>query len=359
MSVTLSDVAKLAGVSPATVSRVVNNDALHPVNKKTAKLVLDAIVALGYSPNEYARNLRRKGPVAKENRALGILLASPIDSYNDPFFYDILLGIQTQVADMGYSLSFTYSLGDTPPDTIQNSLGLNNVSGMILMGRMTAETLHLVEKNVKHVVYAGLNHLDHRFDEVICDGFMCAKTAVHHLAATGHRQIGFIGNAIRGRSSSLVNEYRYDGYLNALEELNLPLRKELVVDTPLNMEMAFQATDAMLCRGVIPDSFFCANDYCAIGALKALRTHRLRVPQDVAVISIDDIEMAAYSQPMLTTVHVPRQEIGKYAAKLLADQITTKRKYAIRVSLPYHLVIRESCGAKPDGAKTQLYRRYP
>ena len=356
--VTLLDVARQAGVSPSTVSRVLNNNNLHPVNQKTAKRVLDAIVELGYSPNEHARNLRRRGTAPRSNITLGVLLTSSIDSYNDPFFYDILLGIQNQAADMGYSLSFTYSLRDTSSAAIPSNPLLESVSGLILMGRMSAETLHFVETRVRHVIYAGINHLDRRFDEVVCDGFHCAKAAVQHLAAIGRRRIGFIGNAIRGRTSNLVNEYRYDGYLSALSELGLPVQPELVVDAPLNMELAFQATDAMLRRGSAkPDALFCANDYCAIGALKALRTHRLRVPQDVAVLGIDDIEMAAYSQPALSTVHVPRQEIGKYAVKLLADQLTTKRSYPIRVSLPFRLIIRESCPGLPAQQDSAYGRR--
>ena len=192
---------------------------------------------------------------------------------------------------------------------------------MILLGRMTADTLHFIAKNHKHVVYAGLNPVNHQFDEVVCDGFRCAKTAVRHLAALGHRQIGFVGTASPSGSSMLLNEYRYDGYLKAMEELNLPVSREFVVDTPLNIEMAFQAVDRQLSHGNIPDALFCANDYCAIGTLKALRLHKLRVPQDVAIVSIDDIDMAAYSRPMLS-----------------------RRKYPIRISMPFQLIVRESCG---------------
>ena len=197
-------------MSLTTASRVINNDSIHRVNPKTAKKVLDAAVELRYTPNEFARNLRQKRRDTKDALHIGVLLTSAIDSYNDNFFYDILLGIHAQVADSGHSLSFTYSFSDTSPAAIQNAIAANAVSGMILLGRMTADTLHFIAKNHKHVVYAGLNPVNHQFDEVVCDGFRCAKTAVRHLAALGHRQIGFVGTASPSGSSMLLNEYRYD-----------------------------------------------------------------------------------------------------------------------------------------------------
>lgn len=344
MPVTLNDVARRAGVSLTTASRVINNDSIHRVSPKTAKKVLDAAVELRYTPNEFARNLRQKRRDTKDTLHIGVLLTSAIDSYNDNFFYDILLGIQTQTADSGHSLSFTYSFSDTSPTAIQNAIAANAVSGMILLGRMTADTLHFIAKNNKHVVYAGLNPVNHQFDEVVCDGFLCARTAVKHLAALGHRRIGYVGTASPGGSSMLLNEYRYDGYIKTMEELDLPVSRDFIVDTPLNIEMAFQAVDKRLAHGNIPDALFCANDYCAIGALKALRLHKLKVPQDVAIVSIDDIDMAAYSRPMLSTIQTPRQEIGKYSVKLLTDQIHSRRKYPIRISMPFQLIVRESCG---------------
>lgn len=354
MAVTLSDVAKHAGVSPATVSRVINNDELHPVSQKTAKAVLRSIVELGYSPNEYARNLSKRGPSFKGKLSLGILLASSMDSYNDPFFYDILMGIQAQATEMGYSLGFTYSFSENPFSFVRDNIQMNHTDGMIMMGRTNAETLQFIKKNVKNVVYAGLNPVGHDFDEVVCDSPACVKLAVTHLAKLGRKTIGFIGNAVSSNSATLVNEYRYDGYIEALHELGLPFDKDYVIDTPLKIDPAYQATFDRLAKGKIPDAFFCANDYCAIGALKALHNHKLKVPQRVAIVSIDDIDMASYSRPMLTTIHIPRTEIGKFAVKVLIDKIETRRKYPIRLSLPFELIVRESCGAVLIGDKPIL-----
>ncbi|SFP37531.1 transcriptional regulator, LacI family [Oscillibacter sp. PC13] len=352
MASTLKDVARLAGVSLTTASRVINNDHIHRVNPKTAKKVIEAAAELEYAPNEFARNLRKKQSSHDPVFTIGVLLTSANDSYDDSFFYDLLLGIQTEVANSGHILGFTHSFSDTSQTAVQQALLNNPVSGMILLGRMSADTLHFLRKNVKHLVYAGLNSLNQQFDEVVCDSFLCAKTAVRHLAANGRKQISFVGTAASSGSSMLLNEYRYDGYLDAMRELGLPVCKNLILDTPLSTEMAFQAMDRALEEGLQMDGCFCANDNCAIGVLKALHMHKKKVPQDVAVISIDDIDMAAYSRPMLSTIHIPRQEIGEYSVRLLADQIQNNRKYPIRMSLPFYVVVRESCGEKVSKKKT-------
>lgn len=343
MAATIKDVAQLAGVSLSTVSRVLSNNPTHRVKPETAKKVLDAVVELNFFPNEHARELRRKKSNTKCYN-IGVLLASASDSYNDSFFYDILLGIQAEAASLGHTISFSSALRSSSPTIIGESLKQFGGNGIILLGRMNADILHLVRKNTKHIVYAGLNPLNQSIDEVFCDGHACAKTAVYHLASCGYKKIGFIGTATFSGSSALINEYRYDGYIDSLKDLGLPFNKSYVIDTPLNIEMAYEALSSKLQSSDLPDAYFCANDYCAIGALKALREHRVKVPQDVAIIGIDDIDTSAFTKPSLTTIQIPRHEIGKFSVRILCDQIESRRKYPLKVELPYKLMIRESCG---------------
>lgn len=343
MGVTIRDVAKAAGVSIATASRVINNDLSHRVTPETANKVLDAIVSLNYTSNENARNLRCLKPREVPPLNIGVLLTSAIDSYNDNFFYDILMGIQSEAALSGLAISFTYSLSTTAQKSLEDYLRSSKIDGIILLGRMNADILYLVQRNIKHIVYAGLNPVNQSFDEVFCDGLRCAKTAVRHLASCGYKRIGFVGTAANSGSSALINEYRYDGYLTSMEELGLPISRDYIVDTPLSIEMAYKNIDMRLNKGMVAEAYFCANDLCAIGVLKALRDHKLKVPHDVAVIGIDDIDTAAYVRPALTTIQIPRHEIGSYSVKVLCDQISSKRKYPIRVELPYKLIVRASC----------------
>lgn len=345
MSSTIKDVAKLAGVSIATASRVINNDQYHRVTPDTANKVLDAIVALNYSPNENARKLRFQKPREVPSFSIGVLLTSVGDSYNDNFFYDILMGIQNEAALSGHSISFTFSLSTTSLKSIEDYLKSNNIDGIILLGRMNADILYLVRKYIKHIIYAGLNPVNQSFDEVFCNGLLCAETAVRHLASCGYKKIGFVGTATNSGSSMLINEYRYDGYLNIMKELSLPICRDYIIDTPLSIEMAYNNMNLRLKKGTFAEAYFCANDICAIGVLKALREHKIKVPQDIAIIGIDDIETSAYVRPSLTTIQIPRHEIGSYSVRVLCDQISSKRKFPIRVELPYKLIIRSSCGS--------------
>lgn len=343
MAVTIRDIAELAGVSIATVSRVINNDQIHRVTPGTAKKVLDAIVALNYSPNENARNLRNMRPSERTSLNIGVLLTSVTDSYDDNFFHDILMGIQSEAATSGHTIRFTHSLNASAPKLIEEYLKTFSVDGVILLGRMNEDLLYLVRKNTRHLIYAGLNPVNQNFDEVFCNGLQCAKTAVRYLASCGYKRIGYIGTAVASGSSMLINEYRYDGYISAMNELGFPLIRDYIIDTPLSAELAYTNVNLRLAKGGLPQAYFCANDICAVGVLKALKERKIKVPQDVAIISIDDIDAAALANPALTTIHIPRHEIGIYSVRILSDQIETRRKYPIRVELPYHLIVRRSC----------------
>lgn len=344
MSITIKDVANYAGVSPTTVSRVMNAGTLHPVNKKTAEKVLKAIIALGYVPNENARKLSLKEQPAlqKSNMNIGILLASAIDSYSDPFFHNMLIGIQSQASLFGYSIAYKYSVGEAQLSVIKNDILRHQAIGVIVLGRLSTDIFGFLSKNVKHIIYAGINHLNQQFDEVVCDAYSCAEAAVNHLIKIGYKKIGFVGNVINENSSVVLNEHRYKGYVHTLEKNNLPIYPEFIINTSIKIEPSYLAVDKLLSQSKIPEALFCANDFCAVGALKAINKHKLKVPADIALISIGDNGVSA--NPMISTIHIPCQDIGKYAINLLNDQVTTNRKYPLRLTLPYKLVIRDSCG---------------
>lgn len=344
MAVRLKDLAEKAGVSVSTVSRVINKDNSRPVSKKTQSMIWKIATELGYIPNQSARNLV-KGEINEiKTKTIGCILASSIDTYNDPFFGEMLMGVQTEATNMGYTMGYTYSLREMSWESFINNIVTFNVDGVIVMGRFNTEVLKLLQKNFKNIVYAGLNHVNRAFDEVICDGFECAERAVEHLISLEYKSIGYIGTVTGINGVDILNEHRYSGYEEAMAKHGLKIDKRFVRHCELSMEKAYITANEMLKGGNIPRAIFCANDYVAIGAIKAIRENNLKVPNDIATISIDDIEMASYSRPLLTTIRVPKQEIGKYAVKILVDKIENKSKMPVRISLPYELVIRESCG---------------
>lgn len=346
MRVRLKDVAQRAGVSVATVSRVIHSETASSNPSKTAQRVQQAIADLGYQSDKNINLEHKNADFGAASRRLGCMLTSLEDSYIDPFFSDLLAGVQIQATKMGYSLGFTYSANQSPDGLLYSDVAAaGDVDGIIIMGRFQVDLLQQIRKQFPHLIYAGLNHLDQQIDEVICDARSCTQMAVEHLIQLGHKRIAYLGTVTDG-NLNVTNEHRYEAYRSTLISHNIQLEKKFEWNCVLRSPSAYEKVLHMLREGNIPDAIFCANDYCAIGALKAIYDSKLQVPQDISVIGIDDIEMATYSSPMLTTVHVPRQELGMYAVKVLIDKIENGGTIPIRINLPAQLIIRESCQAR-------------
>ena len=164
-------------------------------------------------------------------------------------------------------------------------------------------------------------------------------SAVNHLYKLGHRQIGYVGEKNK--------EARYQGYYDAMTALNLPLKREHIIVTPLSSEGGYKALKEYLKKQntVTVTALFCANDLTAIGAMKAIKEMGYKIPEDISIISIDDIDTAQYVSPMLTTIHVPLEELGKTAAKILIDRIENGKSLPLKIELPFYLANRESCKA--------------
>lgn len=148
------------------------------------------------------------------------------------------------------------------------------------------------------------------------------------------------------------DEERYTGYVSTLLKHNIPVRNEYISDVILSSEGGYSGTKALLDRTKNMTAVFCPNDLTAIGVMRALQEAGLKIPRDISVISIDDIDMAQYLSPMLTTIHVPIDEMGKITAKFLIDRIQGGHHLPMKISLPFYLAVRESC-APPRGSKSR------
>jgi DNA-binding LacI/PurR family transcriptional regulator len=347
MPVTLKDIAKRANVSISTVSRVINNDTAKPASKHTADKIWKIVKEMGYVPNQSARKLI-KGEDDKKtitnSKAIGCIFTSTKDTYNDPFYSQIAVGIQEEISKRGYILAFTYSSYETSFSALYNNLSTNPVSGIIVLGRFDNRTLDFLKNNFNNIVYAGVNYVNGGFDEVICDGYKGTISAIEHLIKLGYKTIGFAGEVISVNDNDVINEHRHEAYKDVLRKNNMPYKEQYVVNTSLatkesyaNMKKYLENNDD------IPEVFFCANDVTAIGAMKAIREKGLLIPNDIGVIGLDDIEMASFVTPSLTTIRIPKEELGKTAAKILIDKIESEREFPIRVDIPYELKERESC----------------
>lgn len=330
---TLKDVAKLAGVSPSTVSRVVNGGAIGAASEETVQKIWDAVRKTGYSVNESARNLRRKDKDAKkETLAIDCVFARDVDSFIDPFFMVLLRIIEEEAFKRGYNLRYQYPLGDMKSHL--NSETRKKAAAMIL-GRIEKERLDILKNNYRCLVYVGLQDKSLDVDSVICSGYTAAKTAFEYLCSLGHRKILYIGET--------ENEQRYDAYVDTMEKYRDAGCEILTLEVPFNSTNSFDAMDDALENGLEFTAVFCANDISSVGVYRALKKHRLSVPRDVSVIGLNDMEYVRYLDPMLTSIRVPVEELGHHAANLLIDRIENGHRLPVKLNVPAALIVRDSC----------------
>lgn len=338
---TLKDVAQRAGVSISTVSRVVNNDTSRSVNSETRQRIWEAVAEVGYQPGKTGKEPGKRGP-SKQQAGVrtGCIVAVNQNKYNHPYFSPILEGIERGVQEHGGSLSFIHTSEDIKsPEMLHKIVQESGIDGMIIVESIDPASYEYIKRHVPYIV--GIDISDPSVSRVGYDRLMAAKYAVNHLISRGHRQIGFFGGS--GRSQNILKEKRFRGYKEAMDEAGLNIRKEWILDTEWNVDKSYSLMKRLLEKpSDMPTAFFAASDMMAISAMRAAFEHNLRIPQDVAFISIDNIEFAQYSSPPLSTIHIPKFEIGWVAAKTLYDTARNQYPLPVKITLPFELVIRQS-----------------
>jgi LacI family transcriptional regulator len=329
--VTIEEVAQLAGVSPSTVSRILNGTATVSGAKQQA--VADAIAQLGFVPNPMARGLAT-------GRTLSIgVVTQAIDS---PFYAVALRGIEDELDKAGYSPLFVSGHWDATQEArCIDVLRSRRVDGLIVLtGRLSDASLRNVAKSLPVVVTGrklkapGLYALD--FDNI-----QGSRLATEHLLGLGHRRIAFIaGDPLHPDAKA-----RERGYREALEAAGVAFDPSLVVQGAYQEEGGRLAVEQLLTAKRRFSALFSANDQMALGALLSLHRHGLRVPQDVSVVGFDDLQVSMYVSPPLTTVRQPVQDLGRLAAQAVLALLQGRTPTAVLPS-PV-LVVRDSTSAPP------------
>ncbi|SCP97506.1 LacI family DNA-binding transcriptional regulator [Anaerobium acetethylicum] len=337
---TLKEIARQAGVSISTVSRVINHSNTKVASQEVQDRIWKIVRENNYVPNSTARSLKlgtTEEYEPKRTRTIGCIFARSSDTTNDPFFTQIARSIEREAFRQGYILKYSFSAIDINNPSTFSLIANHQVNGVAVLGRFDKNLLNFIKKQYKHVVYTGLNTIDTGFDQVICDGYQASIAAVKHLYKLGHRRIGYVGEKSK--------ELRYQGYMDTMKELGLPLNREDIVITQLSSDGGYNGMKKFLKEtdSIGVTAFFCANDLTAIGAMKAIKENGLSVPYDIAIMSIDDIDTAQYVSPMLSTIHVPMDELGKMTAKILIDRIENGKNLPMKIELPFSFALRESC----------------
>lgn len=334
---TLKEIAQEAGVSISTVSRVVNKNAPGAASKEVQDKIWEIVRRTGYTPNSTARTLKMgEERTSAPSRSIACLFARSSDTVTDLFFSSLARSIEQEAFKRNYVLKYSFSSFDVNHPGTFRLITDNHVDGVVILGRCDKPLLKMLKQYFNYVAYTGLNNLDAKYDQIVCDGSHAAIAAVDYLIELGHKKIAYIGET--------QSENRYTGYKTALESHRIPARKDYVANVPLSSEGGYQGAKKLLAAGCDATAFFCCNDITAIGAMRALQEAGRSIPGDVSLISIDDIDTAQYLNPMLTTVHIPVEEMGQMTAKILIDRIEGGHRLPVKMNLPFYIAVRDSCG---------------
>jgi len=335
-TITLRDVATRCGVSTATVSAVVNGAEW--VSEETRARVQRAVEEMGYRPNQFARSLR-----TQQGYAVGVI----VSDLTNPFFTEVVRSLSHALREDGRAIflcdsDHRFEVGETNLRMLFDG----HIAGLVLIGdSVREETLRRYLRRGPSLPTVAIER-EYGLDDVSCllvDSERGAFDATWHLLGQGYQRIGMIGGPEQGPgSTTYARTLRLQGYRRALEEAGVRYDPALVAEGNFRYAGGEEAMRRLLAGRERPDAVFAANDMMALGAMSVIRNAGLRVPADVAIVGFDDIPIAALSSPALTTVGMPKTELGRSAATLLMQQLDGARPAAPRRVLDAELVVRQS-----------------
>jgi LacI family transcriptional regulator len=329
------DIAKLAGVSRSTVSRVLNN---HPdVNEKTRAKVLSVVARANFIPHFAAAMLAGH---RRRTDTVGMLVPD-LGSY---WATEILRGIGDAAAAKYDLILYTTNRSVSKQTALWRALRQRLVAGVILiLPAGDDEELRKVLDSAVPVVIVDHEGKETTFPSVVCENVRTSAQLTQHLLNLGHVRIGFINGP---KGYGLAQE-RFLGFASALYEAGIETKQDYVVNGDFTERGGFEAARLLLHTEPRPTAIVSANDEMAFGAIKAIKAAGLRVPRDFSVVGFDDVPAAHYSDPGITTARQPLFEMGHVAMQLLEDQLSGRTMVAKTIILPSSIVIRESCAPPP------------
>lgn len=332
MKTIMRDIAKLAGVSPGTVSNALNNRK--GVGKETKEKVLKIAKELGYIKEDNKQ----------ESRVIRFIIYKKHGYVvsDTPFFAELIEGIETACRNESYELLISHISGSkNSSKDVEKIIKQEKVAGILILAtEMDKSDLDLFRNLHVPIVFLDNYLSDEKFDFVLINNSKGAYQAVRHLINNGHKEIGFLGSSIHINNFS----YRYEGYIKALAEANLDNKKEYELSLEPTLEGSYRDMKELILNKDIklPTAYFALNDIIAFGAMKALRECGIKVPDQVSIVGFDDMPFCEISTPRLATVRVYKQYMGQIAIDRLIECISKKHNIPIKIEVETELVARES-----------------
>src|SRR5262245_2451390 len=328
--VSIKDVAKAARVSHPTVSRALRNSRL--VKSETGERIQKIALEMGYRPSAVARSL-----VTRKTETIGVV----VTNIADPFVAGVVAGIEDVANQRGYSVFLANSDADPAREMeLVQSFHERLVDGIVVTAsRVGAFYIPMLARMKVPIVLIDNQHPGEFVHSVMIDNVPASRHATQHLIDLGHRRIGYIGDQF-GFQSDMD---RFSGYRQALQRADLPFLPELVVHGNGNTDGGIRAMNTLLALKESPTAVFCYNDLSALGALRAVYDHGLRVPEDLSLVGFDDLPIASYMFPRLTTVRQPKEQMGRMAMESLL-KILNGSSAKTNIDVEGELIIRDSSG---------------
>jgi DNA-binding LacI/PurR family transcriptional regulator len=327
-TISIKDIARAAHVSHSTVSRALRNSPL--VNPETRDIIRKIAEEKGFTVSAVARSL-----ATRCTHTLGVV----VTTVANPFVGEVVAGIEEVALAHGYSLFLANCHADPAREVcVVRSFRERRVDGILVnSSRVGALYMPLLKEMNVPIVLINNQYPGEFVHSVGIDNLDAARQATHHLVGLGHKRIGYLGN----QYGLQADTERFAGYRQILEEAAIGFQPELVAHAEGGPEGGMRAIGRLLALPSPPTAVFCYNDMMAIGAMRGVREHGLRVPTDLSVVGLDDLFLASYTDPPLTTVRQPKQQMGCLAAGILLDLLSGGKPES-RMTLEGELIVRQS-----------------
>ncbi|MBM7571297.1 LacI family DNA-binding transcriptional regulator [Aquibacillus albus] len=331
MKLTIKEIAKKAGVSPGTVSKVIHQYA--DVGEATRKKIEEVLHQTGYWSAQRSKSKKRK------NR-IGIIYGVRVH-FNHPFFVNVMNAFSKEVGSLGYDLVFFSS--ETDKRNYVKKCEEAEVDGcMIIGGDEIQQSIEDLDKSDIPCIGIDIKLSGNKSGYIMTGNKNLGKKVVEHFYLVGHRKMAYIG----GIPTTIVGSERTAGFVQALSEFGLPVHDDWIEYGDFTERSGYDAMHAILSKkNQRPTAIFSASDVMALGAMKAIREHNLRIPEDIAIVGCDDIEISSYIPQPLSTMKQDTDKIGKLAAHMISDLINGVLASS-SIMVDSELIVRETCGGK-------------
>lgn len=325
---TIREIAKLAGVSPATVSRILNNDSTLSVTEETRVKVFAVADELHYM---------KKGGTDKAAYRIGILQwFSAEEEQRDDYYLRARQGIEDYCIRNSISIVRAYRSDANYGEII------SNLNGLICIGKFSAKETKELISACENIIFIDMSVDNREVSTLTIDFKTAAKEALEYLYRLGHRKIAYIGGLEYASGTDAIEDARKKAYQSFMKTNKL---EPVIREGQFNTASGYEMMNGLLDEGVDVSAVFAASDAIAYGVMRAVKEHGMSVPEDISVIGINDSEMSRFSEPALTTMHAPAYEMGQHAANLVYAMSKLSIKTPLKAGITCNLVVRESCRA--------------